>query len=82
MRTSELSGAKNFEFFKIYEVSARTMREEGHFFEILCGRLLRTAPNRRKAPIQGRNNGTRVETRACEHGNDALTRSATLHIGG
>jgi len=53
MRTSALFGTKNFRFFEIYSVSART-REEGvepertrgrdQFFAILCGRLLWTAP--------------------------------------
>jgi len=57
MRTSELFGAKNFGFFKIYGVSARTRveglsqcrhfsdKERDQFFAILRGRLLWTAPN-------------------------------------
>jgi len=51
MRTSSLSGAKNFGFFEIYGVSARTRGIESvwascgqwrgsKFFAILCGRLL------------------------------------------
>jgi len=53
MRTSALFGAKNFEFFEVYGVLARTRgrgvepmhtrREE--VFAILCGRPLRTVPN-------------------------------------
>jgi len=53
MRTSALFGAKNFGFFEIYSVSARTKGElsqceqEGReqFFSILCGRFLWTIPN-------------------------------------
>jgi len=58
LRTGGSSDARNFGFFEIYGVPART-REEGvkpvrtfckqegggHFFAILCGRLLWTAPN-------------------------------------
>jgi len=45
MRTSARF-AKNFEFFKIYGVSAQTRRagEERSIFAILCERLLWTAP--------------------------------------
>jgi len=55
MRTSADVGAKNFKFFEIYGMSARTRGvvqcghfsdkgEGGQFFAILCGRLLWTAP--------------------------------------
>jgi len=56
MRTAALFGAKNFGFFEIYIVSARTRgdwasagilqtkREGSQFFAILCGRLLWTTP--------------------------------------
>jgi len=59
MRTSTLFGTKNFEFFEIYGVSARTRGVKpvrtfcgqgvkgGQFFVILCRRLLWTAPNRK-----------------------------------
>jgi len=36
MRTSALFGAKNFEFFEIYGVSARTRGEEGVDFSRFC----------------------------------------------
>jgi len=57
MRTPAFLGAKNFEFFEIYGVSARARGEgvepvpsfygqggRGQFFATLCGRLLWTAP--------------------------------------
>jgi len=59
MRASAFFGAKNFGFFKIYGVSARTSGEgvvepvrtffgqvgrRSQFFVILCGRLLWTGP--------------------------------------
>jgi len=52
MRTSAFFGTKKFGFFEIYGVSARTRGvepvrsrgEESHFFAILYGRLLWTAP--------------------------------------
>jgi len=57
MQTSTLIGTKNFGFFEIYGVFARTrggwasadifrtMGNGGQFFAILCGRPLWTAPN-------------------------------------
>jgi len=54
MRKSAFFGAKNFGFYEICGVSARTRgrgvlsqcgKEEGQFFVILCGRHLWTAPN-------------------------------------
>jgi len=56
MRTSAFFGAKDFGFFEIYGVPARTRRIEpvrtffrlggrgGQIFAILCGRLLWTIP--------------------------------------
>jgi len=57
MRTSAIFGAKNFGFFKIYDVVRTDKRRGGlsqlghiadsgreKFFAILCGRLLWTAP--------------------------------------
>jgi len=56
MRTFALFGVKNFVFFKIYGVSARTRgveperrffeQEGGQFFAILCGRPLWTSPKK------------------------------------
>jgi len=51
--TSAFFGVKNLKFFKIYDVSTwtsgRGLSQGGHgggqFFEILCGRILCTAPN-------------------------------------
>jgi len=39
MRSSALLGAKNFGFFKIYGVSARTRREGSELFAILYRRF-------------------------------------------
>jgi len=49
MRKFALFGAKNFKFFEIYGLSARTSgggqcRQRGQFFAILCGRLLWMTP--------------------------------------
>jgi len=58
MLTSALFGAKNFGFFKIYDVSACPHGQEGmdgglsqcgqggggHFFAILCRSIFQTAP--------------------------------------
>jgi len=37
MRTSEIFGVKNFEFFKIYDVSARTRGKEVNFLRFCVG---------------------------------------------
>jgi len=59
MRTSELFGAKNFEFFKTYGVSKQTgrlshcdaVKGRGQFFAILCERLLWTFYNTKNAIV-------------------------------
>jgi len=52
MRTSALYGAKNFGFFEIYGMSARTRGKEVNFSLILCPLFYGRAPNHTRRIIR------------------------------
>jgi len=86
MRTSSLFGAKTYQIFRNYGVSARTRvrtstNKVGQFFAILCGRVLWTAFNAIKQKSVYQCFKHRCKTLYCnQQGGGGLTNSLDMKL--